>query len=799
MLANLKPEERQLYFYLQARPSTINDLAEFFKVSKSTLWRRLRRLQEEGIKIRKEVGKNRFYFYSCERAALEDLLEASPEPPISSYEEPTELAVGEDFRIGFANTIFAGGRTNKELFKNFLKYCKETNVDAVVLTGNLIWLDLSRYSKYKPDRSRMVDSDVEKNLESKVNSYKDGPKYLTFKERIDVIIQDALRPLFYEDSKPIYDGDIYIIFGEMEEELVRQHTNDAVKIECTKQEKRCKERIAKLRKELEKAKKQNDEKAISSLQKEIESLAAYKDKITMNRTDPSFIKKVEKAMQGYIVEKLEAAIPNAKVVSTGTGYLKAGKKIIKIIPTPAKTGSTPSDDLMSKLKVKIKEDLHYGKPVGDVVVAGGLSTTYTYNPLPYHANGEERLIPLIQLFTCLNTADLGRTNEGSVKSGSILSKMPLKGDFNSGAAVLGYQSGVFVQEILREEFLTNKDVFREKITFSKLFYEANFADEHWGSKYMALIETEDYVVPAFVIAQQLLAEIDAPIVRINFLGDELQEKNYPTEAEGHPEWLSPSQLEEKLRELSSPEKEKLVKRNAYRAGILMPMDQYTDFMRNLNIELIKSCIKKANEVRYVGPRVLFINGNHNENTFEGMYVTSVLLARELRLRLGYSIEETSKPEAEQKEIKAPMLGNTGLYEGTFGISGHGFYGEYNMHKQKGSKTKDQMRGQRVEYTNRGRGGTLFLVNRSAHDHIGGLSLSKNGLHLKLFCFQERNAYGEKYGFGSPTLGFFCCGYPSDGAASGPLVYIEFPLSYLASWAAKKRQVDVKKIFKHSII
>jgi DNA-binding transcriptional ArsR family regulator len=162
---DLKPHYLELLERLKQKPSTREEIAGDMGIALSTLRKKLKTLNEHGFNIKREMrGKKTFYSYT--RPLDEIVEEASYTPPTAPFSNPIEIPIQDpdDFGIAAANTIFAGGKTNKTLFRNFLRYADAKNLDGVLLTGNSIWMDLTRYSKYKPDRAENSEAVIDPNM-----------------------------------------------------------------------------------------------------------------------------------------------------------------------------------------------------------------------------------------------------------------------------------------------------------------------------------------------------------------------------------------------------------------------------------------------------------------------------------------------------------------------------------------------------------------------------------------------------------------------------------------------------------
>lgn len=829
---------------LQKKPATTKQLAKQFSIKERTVNIKLKELKKAGHTIVKEDDKHTI------PVSIDDVVaQFDYDLPASTYKNPYEIKTKDpsEFKLAFANTIYAGGKTNKKLVQNLLKYCQADSVDALVLTGNTMWMDLTKYSKYKPDRaqsSEFMPNPQKIEYPDYLKSKKEGPTdlmeskqplFITFKERFDMILNYSLAPLFLdENKKPIYEGPVYIVFGQIEEELARQHANDLVRKETYKEKARLQAMIDELKEERSKHSKSRKETLKQSSKKgkgkktledalskidsnignvnaSIEELEEHKARVSMTNMDERFVTLAFLAMKNYIRNKIEEAIPNCTVISTGDGYLKAGGETIKVVYSADKVSEKVSDNLMDKLVEKTRENLPLGeKPY--MVVAGGLSSTYAQAPVAYvdAMSGDQEIaktITLLQLPTCLDDHSLAELIKTKVKSsGNNMLKLATKNDFSSGALIVEKVSGIQKRKFLTTHYLSNDEAFKDSqnIREAKMFYGANFSDQHHGSKYVSIVETKDDVKYAFAVAQELLATLNAPIARITSLGDEIQARNYDTAAEDHhKEDLLPINLEEQIaliyRNISDPERaknevKKLALKTRIRSGINMPKDQKTDFLEALNYEFLKQVLQNYRESGMTGPMLQIIEGNHSTHTFNGLSTLSEDMAREIALRVG----------ARKDEVTAPLFSKMGLHVGSFGIKDHYQYGEYSRHKQGGAKnSKDPARTTRTTFTKRGQDFPdlidRYTINRAGHTHMGGQTASKNVFHDIGYCFMDRNEYGEKFDFGSAARGFKIEGMPVDGWEYGPIVTIEMPIEYLSKWANEKPYVNTDRLFENSVI
>ncbi|MBU1199641.1 MAG: helix-turn-helix domain-containing protein, partial [Nanoarchaeota archaeon] len=767
----------------------VKDISQKAGLSEYSVRKNLKILEEIGASLQKEK-KDRFLTYNIPFGLEDRILASNYDYQQASEEKPLEIKTnGDDFSVAFANTLYAGAKTDKTLFQNFLRYNKGQEVDAVIITGNTFYIDSMNFSKYAVDRARITEQPGKK---KKRNKYDDG-LFLDLEERLE--LNKTLLADLFKDKKgaPFYEGPVYLIFGEIEENLVRQHTKQLVKYITFKRRGELQNALSDLKTKRKEYK--DDKRKLTRVENEISQVQKELSMTIMSNLDKNKVKQIEARVLGYLVNYLQTTIPNSTVISAGEGNFVAGNKTIKAKYSSKKSTNKPSDNLMSSLLGAERKVLSRGDKIADIIVQGGLSTTYTQDILPYMNKAGEKEATLIQLPTCLDRLDLEKKLKKVVLAKDPLTNLAGKPDFITGAVILENIDNLEKISLLQGGFLTNP-----KIDFSAYkpvqFYEMNVSDEHFGSCAMALTETKDGIEPTSAIAYQFMQKNNIPVVRINNLGDALQEKNYATEVEEHPEHMSPSELEKVLQgDITKDEMRKIIIRNEYRAGIVVPEKQLEEYLKSIPVDFIQQVIENADKAGLVGPRYLMVPGNHTKHTFEGLINPERMITRFLRLMLGIKDEE---------KIISPMLGKIGHYEGIFGIADAYLYGETNIHKHGGSKYQDPARVVRRTYGQMGRpSGSFedrFVVCRSGHSHFGGETSSTETHLIQCFCFQESNEFGTERQYPSPpTKGFKINSLPVKGLKYGPIGSINVPVTYLNKWAQEKPLINRNKIFRDSVV
>lgn len=858
---------------------TLDDLSKRLKLTESSIKGRIQSLRKKGANI-EEAVESGITSYSVPTLTLPELiLQAGGYEPIkTSLLEPLVIKVKDQNhpKVGFNNTMNLGGADNPYMIKNFLRFSKYDNVDAIVLTGNLLKINLKKSSMFIDEFARLssVESDFKRvKYPAKVVSEgkapakmeREGkPRFMTLRENLENLVENNLRDVFVDaNDDPIYNGPVYIFFGDTEEKLVRRLTNDALKRSLEIEREDIAKKIKDLKSNLGKKKKETKEmvsamfkdmeinpthlhpdekqeyinehlgtdeddsryartiKNIESLEQTIKDMEKFKKRRLSRENlnnDPGYVKKVNAAMTSVVIDMLESAIPNSKVIGTGDGYIKLGDKVIQIMHDARKNCEAPSDTIMNYVLLDAQNRTSAGEDFPNAVVCGGLSTTHTM--LPY-ANIDENGSNTVNLFTlptCLNSNKLEEIARNQVRTKDSDTKLASKMDFTTAAVTIEYVGGIIKEKILLEAFLTNETVFGDPsdISFSPLLYGASYSDLHIGSKYASLMKDGKVIRYLFDVMQEFLLANDLPLVRINDLGDQIQAKNYETETERHPDFLEPFQLEQRKAMLKQTiksktklieELENLVTVNTIRSGLIAPQQQEYEFMNLINYRLLNSIIARNRKLGLYGPAICLTGGNHEEHTFHGLHIPVLDFQREMMIKTG----------ASDREIKTNVLGKNTIIEGLYGLtknpemsekeameSNDGYlYAEYHRHSQGTSKNKDSMKTMRDAYTKRGR--TFFAtkgrttINYKGHDHKGGFSVSKNAIHVGVPCAQDRNEFGEQRDFPGAIQGFHILGVPAHGPAYGPIVSSFVYKENLEEWVSKKKEkIDKKGLCDYSI-
>lgn len=632
---------------------------------------------------------------------LPSQIELQKDPPRTTAAQPFRLAVKDErhAKIFLVNapaigTIADVDDNRRFILRNALRLGKALQVDAVLMTGNLIYVDWLRYSNLRPFRSRLSGIQAKDGIthhppaveteSGKVSTrVKEGRvAFVTFKQRFDYVLS-LVREQTLENGKPVFDGPIYISFGSIEEALAMWYANEKIALDVAMERKVAGDYIRALKSRIvraEKAMRQGEapDIEIEAAQEELKDWIVYRDLfVKMTNVIDSFTNIVSSAMRNYMIQQIENAIHGAKVVSVGDTYFEIphairGPWLAQV--AYEKTTDSITGEFGGRLREAMRERSKRDPRPPDIVFGGGLNPKLEYLHVPYRTRGEVseyedmRVARILQLPTLLHSSEFRDVASTFVQAKDRLTKLAMRGEFMAGLVYIEIIDGFGRVSAYDDQYLTNPDIFggesqaaeariTESVKNPELIYCELEGDNHRGARFSAFYEDRRAKDGRLILYHdqlvfKFLLEQNAPVVSFSNTGDTLHWQNYPTSAEQHPKYLPEDQLVLEIRKIQSDasltgdEKNRriniLVQKNAIFAGLLSPEEQLDAYLRSLKPEGLKflsQVIERANAIGFktygeIGI-ITYVHGNHNEHSFpkeKGVLITESNLIRNLLVR-----------------------------------------------------------------------------------------------------------------------------------------------------------------------
>lgn len=628
------------------------------------------------------------------------VLKTKPDPQISTINTPKLGLVG-------------GKNPYRSQVKNALRDAEVRGVDAVVITGNLEYIDTKRFSNLSALRSKIsgvkTRPELVEDKEAADKLKKGKPVFLSFKEKFDHLME-IIKDTFTENGKPIFSGQTLIFFGNTEESLAVYYANEKMNKAVAEERYRLGARIQVLKHLIKEEK--NEETKNFHCAELVKTLKRQKI-IKGTSLNEEFKNDCRDEMTKYIVYRLEQAIPNAKVISVGECAIRLDSpkavncKTIGVFHKP--TESIHDTSFADFVDNKYQAIAGGVIPQPDVCVLGGLnldmkqqSISYAVLPVDRKADFEStessvKSVDVIQLPTCIDGEFIKKFKEQGVRYADPLMQFASSEGFDSGAVVLRWVDGIFRVEKLPQDYLGNEAIFGSKEALQKVYSESNViygeqeGDCHIGHQFVARYKIREFPweIYHYQLVHKILLENDAPICFYFNTGDTINAQNYPTWEEQHPEKLFPYKWFRVIQEISAKgdswkdrfdRLSSLVVRDSRISGIISPERQFKEYFRTAiesdicpaYVKGLEYWTKMLERAKRIGLKnfgdlgiITFIEGQHSAHTFEGKIRESDQIATHLRIALrrhGFTEKEVSK------WVRAPMYGTYSLAEGLLGVA-----------------------------------------------------------------------------------------------------------------------------------
>jgi len=785
--------------------------------------------------------------------------------PEFSVENPFVLKAKDDPSVASINTprlgLVADANPYRNQTKNALKDAEARGCDAVVVTGNLCYIDTKRFSNLTALRSRLSgvktkpEFTEDKNAAEKLG--KGEPVFLSFKEKFDLVLEEV-RTAFTNNGKPIFHGPVLICFGMVEESLAIYYANE--KMNKAVAEARYKQQgFIKSLKLLKKKEKKEREK--ESIESQIINAEKKLKLIKGTSLNTEFTNKCRDEMTRYIIFRLEQIIPNAKIISVGeVGIIVDSSKginrnLIEIVPKPTESiHDTFFGDFMDE---KYQAIAGGAIPQPAISLISGLNLDQKVQCIDYPtvlkketADVNSGSVYVIQLPTCIDGNFVKQVKQQNVRYSDPLIKFASSEGFSSGSIVLGWVDGILTIDHLSQGYLSNSSIFARKEVLPRLFKEDNVfygeqeGDMHIGHPFVAKYRLPGfpYELYHFQLVHKLLLKGKAPIVFYVNTGDITNSQNYATWNEIPPEKKYPAKWLKFMADLNGkklPAKEKLrmlskeIVKDVRLGGVISPEVQLKEYFRSavesdfddkdsvVGLEYWARMLRRAKRIglKTFGQfgLITFIEGNHSLHTFEGKIHESTQIATHLGIALrrrGFSEEEL------EGMLKAPLFGSYPLAEGLVGIApniatekeaiGSGdkpyFYCLIAQHKPAAGRGiyrgKDKARSIKLHQA---RKGTIqayqqkrFIVRLGGDIHLLVMAFSKNTLDVVSGSQTFYDSWRAYLGLALNNIVTVILGLPKDGPHTGSIRTTFFRYGDLLEYVRKPRSINFRKLFRNAM-
>ncbi|MFH1978925.1 MAG: hypothetical protein ABII97_00875 [Patescibacteria group bacterium] len=672
------------------------------------------------------------------------------------------------------------------------------------------------------------------------------------------------------NGRPEYSrGSVYVIIGLNELALISAVTYWEIRWWTVKRQKELDGEIRLLKKTLDSAKKVLDSaesagsdineayEKVSDLNAKLESLRHQRARTTISDVANQESQRFFEHAYSVVVQKIEEAIPGAKVIGEGTTFLRINKRVTRI-EVPAHLRVT--DGLLNDYCKIYGPDILREESPDAVIITHPWSTGFRVTGRETDHDGQRDSMKVFVAPIAVDEEYLRlELSTLRIKDHPIVKAVynPL---FSAGAMRLRSSNGVLdADEIPARTLESFKNYPLSRITKnttgssvykrgSEYIWFMACSDQHWGGRSKEFVwdkKREIRVGMAEAVFEMMRREglckgTNMPIHFLLSPDDPVQGQNHPYRTEPHPQQMPYDLIERLTGDLLNRIRETKDKGEAIKLAEEMRRFSLFQFEKRAsdyvfeqmmqmmhrhiqpNLDVFSAILRRAQKanivIQGVGNFVIpefagydtrnagLINigtGNHFGNTVERELIEGPFYAQRLRDLLGGLEEWKRKTEFLQKSIVAPIYGSGCIGWAVISVKDKHQYGfevraaPTNMagwgDPLRGHVNRDVQRGNYSKIWN----GKLPVIKFFGDKHFfSGISTSYSIYHMSPASVGT-DAYGER-GFTPNNTGVSFLGVPADGPRSGPILWRCLPFDVVKSFMEKPKRFDWKEFLPNPV-
>ncbi len=724
--------------------------------------------------------------------------------------------------------------------------------DFVVLVS-LIDLDLKKAGG-TPQIYRSQISGYNTNVDILSESYQPRAKavlagdeegfiYETVAEKFLNILSGWRKNDMRPDGKPEFQGSVFIILGPKEDDFIKTATYWELRYKTLLRQKDLAVELSLANKELKKALESGAAK------KKIEELTENRNMIAeeLSRTRVSNHRREDmedyaRRIRTFVVQKIEEAIPNSKVIGQGSTYMKIGDEMV-LFEIPPHTRVT--DELLADFSDHYGPRVLRGEIPRTVVRCHPHSLNFRRTTREVDVRGKRGSARVYVAPILIDEKFLRSQLLETTKRVHPLEKAIWAGQFQAGVIDLACIDGVVHAEpftvgaLIKSEvghgiYSKTKDAPSDKYIWAMLP-----SDPHWGWGWKEFVHPEngrDLGMCEAVIEMMRRAKLfekgKMPLHIFAIADDPTQGNHFETQKQPHQHKIPFHKIEGRwLAALKEAERGDAAKRlevlremrrfNLYQfqvRGEHWTQDQVDQAIERLlepNIDFFDALLTRTvdagivlrgvsafndndhfpagtPDTRDIGA-VNFSTGNHFLNTVEWAILEGPIYAKNLRLMLRARPQWNGKEELLDELVKAPVYGNITVGWGTVKAPGGYEWGlEVRNKPTKLSSWGNTLLAAVRNDERRGNYSRIFdrrmTLKVYGDKHFDGAVLTGHTVYVMAMPGVPTEVYGE-LGFPPNNTGVSFVGLPVSGPDGGPILIRTLPFDFLRDYWKKPFDFD----------
>lgn len=779
--------------------------------------------------------------------------------PKITPQEPLVITKASEAQIPIINGSLIGLKHDRNIEDNpvrrALSDAKRRGAAAVILV-NTVEMDTmktagptkvyrARVSGLRLNPERFSDRDYRKEVRRILKSKSvDELIFQTIAEKFDEIMDGWYKIAHCPDGSPQFPGRVFIVFGRKEEEIIAAAAyHECRSLTILKQGKISAE-LGMAKNRLAAAMKDEDDREIKKWSNEVERLTKQRARTIITNIGEPLYEFHRRRLRALVVHKFEESIPNSKVVSQGSTYMKLGDKVLKIhIPGEGRVTDGLLADYGDRHGSEIFEDA-----LADLTV---ICHPYALNHRLVGREDSKDGQPVTKFVhvapICVDDVFLREELRDTTKPVHPISRVVFDSQFKPGVLLVHYANGILNADPLPIAKLGkighSGDNFAFPYPRTKYITFYVNTDNHFGGSAKRYIwdpksRTNFGVNEAAIEFMRRTGAISQSDIRIHGIAELDDATNgdlwFNPRYRPDPQRLSILRFESWLRQKNSDiqraaergdvaavrklteEVDEISIAQLYFRGedfpfhqMMQVFDQHIDpnldffsavlgkFEKSgLVIRGLSEINRNLSDTRDVGV-INFPNGNHRVHTLDGKDLEGEYFAKHLRAKLEASSRWRGKSEFLEKTIRAPRFGSETFGLGTIKSKG-GF--EWALRflgsPPRLSSWSDLLAAFVKSDLSRGDDTYGLMkfkwVTIVGDKHFYCKADTKNGIYVVGAAGVHTDLYGSTGGFPPNNTGVCFVSIPADGPDAGPVIMRMLPHDLLRDWFAKPKPFSWEK-------
>jgi hypothetical protein len=791
--------------------------------------------------------------------------------PDITYDSPLVVSSAEEGQMSVINGALVGIKypdIERNTLRRALADARQRGSVAVVLTNIMeIWMKKTagplaafraRVSGIGINPERFPEEyrqEVQDILDGKIM---DTLIYQTLEERSNEVLDGLHKVSHRPNGKgPEFPGPVYVVFGLKEEEYVYSTAYYRCRYMSIVTQNKIEAELNIASHKLAQAKNVKNQKDVEHWNNEVARLGRKKARTILTNTGDTQYEFYRRLMRAYLVKRLEETIPNCKVISQGSTYLKVSDKIVKIhIPSYNKITDSLLKDYGDAYGAEVFRDT-----LADLTV---VCHPYSLNHRIVGREDSRDNQPVTKYIAvapaCLDGEFLREEFKDNTKAAHPVQALVFNPQFKPGVLLLSWANGLLNVSSLPIAKLDSDKTIKDNSNFVFPYPDLKYitwflnTDNHFGASDKRYIWDPKQrmhlgVTEAAIEMMRRLEVMNSTDIRIHGTAEMDDATNgdmwFSPRYRPDPQEMTILHIERWLQQMTADiqlaaEKgdSKLVGQLAeeinrisiaqlYFKGEDFPFHQMmqvydrhigpnVDFYSavlgrfvtsRLNLQGISKLHKNMVDTRDLGVHN-FPNGNHRVKTLDQKDLEGDYVARHLQEKLTQLPEWQkylkSHPDFLQEMVRAPRFGNLTFGWGTLQAPG-GYQWGIRVHgtpaRQSGWSDilaavikSDIARGDDTYGLLKKRVTITFYGDK----HFFAKAETEQIVYVMCAAGVHTNVYGSSGGFPPNNTGVCFVSIPADGPDEGPIIVQMLPHDFLRDWFANPKPFDWAKFLPNPV-